>query len=82
MFDLFQVQAGNEVQVVHVSYTTGTPVEARAVELMASEGVKPAQAAALTNDVHPATKAVIGVANPTPAQQQLVLTTISGAINS
>ena len=38
VFDLFRV-AAQEVQFVHVSFTTGTPVEQKAVQRMASDGV-------------------------------------------
>ena len=82
VFDLFQVQDGKEIQVVHVSYTTGTPVEARAAELMATEGVKPAQATKLVQEVHPAAKDVIGVETPTKAQQTRVFTSMSNVLSS
>jgi len=70
VFDLYKVAETNEVQVVHVSFTSGTPVEQKGVQLMASEGVKPAQAEILTNEVHPAAKAVVGVKKPTAAQKK------------
>ena len=70
VFDLFKVTGGEEVQVVHVSFTTGTPVEQKAVQLMAAEGVKPAQANVLVNEVHPAAKAIVGVKKPTQKQKQ------------
>ena len=82
VFDLFQVKDGNEIQVVHVSYTTQTAVESKNVELMASQGVKPEQAKTLVNEVHPAAKNVIGVQNPTEEQKQTLLVSISNAINS
>jgi orotate phosphoribosyltransferase-like protein len=70
VFDLFKIIEGKEVQVVHVSFTTGTPVEQKAVQLMASEGVKPAQATILIEEVHPAAKDVEGVKKPTKKQKQ------------
>lgn len=70
VFDLFKVIEDKEVQVVHVSFTTGTPVEQKAVQLMASEGVKPAQATVLIEEVHPAAKAVEGVKKPSKVQKQ------------
>jgi hypothetical protein len=70
VFDLYTVTGSNEVQVVHVSFTSGTPVEQKGVQLMASEGVKPAQAQILTDEVHPAAKAVVGVKKPTAAQKK------------
>src|SRR5437899_8509100 len=60
VFDLFKVENGQETQIVHVSFTTGTPVEQKAVQNMAVEGVKPDQADILVNKVHPAAKAVAG----------------------
>ena len=69
VFDLFKVNA-QEVQIVHVSFTTGTPVEQKAVQRMASEGVKPAQADILTNEVHPAAKAIEGVKKPSAKQKK------------
>jgi hypothetical protein len=82
VFDLFQVKDGNEIQVVHVSYTTQTAVESTKVQQMASQGVTPSQAHVLVNEVHPAAKDVIGVQSPTQAQSQAVLTSISNAINA
>ncbi len=72
VFDLYRVKGANEVQIVHVSFTTGTPVEQKAVQLMASQGVKPAQADVLVKEVHPAAKAIAGVSKPTPAQKKRV----------
>ena len=69
VFDLYTLKDGTETQVVHVSFTTGTPVEQKAVQLMAVEGVKPAQADVLVNEVHPAAKALEGAASATPEQK-------------
>ena len=69
VFDLFRV-AAQEVQIVHVSFTTGNPVEQKAVQRMASDGVKPAQADILTNEVHPAAKAIEGVKKPSAKQKK------------
>lgn len=81
VFDLFKVEEDKEDQVVHVSYTTGTPVEQKAVQLMASEGVKPAQATILTQEVHPAAKAVEGVEMPTKEQKQQLHDAMSKVVN-
>jgi hypothetical protein len=70
VFDLYKVTDSAEVQLVHVSFTSGTPVEQKGVQLMASEGVKPAQADVLTNEVHPAAKAIVGVKKPTANQKK------------
>ena len=81
VFDLFRVMEGKEVQVVHVSFTTGTPVEQKAVQLMASEGVKPAQATILIEEVHPAAKAVEGVKKPTKKQKQRLRDSMTKVVN-
>jgi len=70
VFDLFKVTGGQEVQLVHVSFTAGAPVEQQAIQTMASQGITEAQSDVLVNEVHPAVKAIAGVANPTPAQKQ------------
>jgi hypothetical protein len=72
VFDLYQVDNGEETQVVHVSYTSGTPVEQTAVQNIAGNGVTQSQADVLVNDVHPAAKAVVGVDDPTPEQKQAI----------
>ena len=69
VFDLFTVKDGTELQVVHVSFTTGTPVEQKAVQRMVAEGVTPAQADILVSEVHPAAKAIEGSTAPTPEQK-------------
>jgi hypothetical protein len=80
VFDLYRIIDGKEVQVVHVSYTTGTPVESKAVQAMAVEGVKPAQAQALTTQVFPAAKAVVGKKKPTKKDKDALMGAMAGAI--
>ena len=80
VFDLYRV-GDTEVQIVHVSFTTGTPVERKAVQLMASEGVKPAQADVLVNEVHPAAKAVEGKKKPTAKQKKALREAMSNVVN-
>jgi hypothetical protein len=84
VFDLFEVRTAGanakETQLVHVSYTTGTPVEAKAVQLMASEGIKAAQADILINKVHPAAKNVAG-SNPTVDQKKKLKQAMSDVVN-
>jgi hypothetical protein len=81
VFDLDKVVAGSPpVNVVHVSFTSGTPVEQQAIQGMVS-GVKPQQADILVNQVYPATKAVVGNPNPTPAQKQAVHDAMSEVVN-
>src|SRR6185436_2490613 len=61
VFDLYKVTGGNEVQIVHVSFTAGPPVQQQAVQRMATDGVTEEQSDSLINDVHPAVKEIEGV---------------------
>jgi hypothetical protein len=82
VFDLYKVVAGQpDVALVHVSFTSGTPVEQQALQNMATQGVAPAQADTLVKVVYPATKAVVGNDNPTPAQKQAVHDAMSQVVN-
>ena len=72
VFDLYTVKDGTELQVVHVSFTTGTPVEQKAVQRMVAEGVTPAQADILVGEVHPAAKAIEGSTAPTQEQKAAI----------
>lgn len=72
VFDLYRVAGSKETQLVHVSFTAGTPVHQRGIEHIAAEGVKPKQSDILVNEVHPATKAIVGEANPTPKQKKKI----------
>lgn len=72
VFDLFRVDGTTETQLVHVSYTSGAPVQAQAIQNMASHGVRPKQADVLVKEVHPAAKAIVGVNKPTAAQKKRV----------
>lgn len=82
VFDLFKVsEAGKETQLVHVSYTTATPVEQLSVQAMATEGVKPAQATVLVDEVHPAAKAVAGKKKPSVAQKKRIKDAMSKVVN-
>lgn len=81
VFDLYQVVADSSgVALVHVSFTSGTPVEQKAIQGMIS-GVKPKQADLLVNKVYPATKAVAGNPNPSAAQKQAVHDCMSQVVN-
>jgi hypothetical protein len=82
VFDLYKVVAGKpDVALVHVSFTSGTPVEQKALQNMATQGVAPAQADALVKTVYPATKAIVGNNNPTPQQKQAVHDAMSQVVN-
>ena len=80
VFDLFKV-TDKEVQVVHVSFTAGSPVEQKAIQRMAAEGVKPVQATILVNDVHPAAKVIEGKKKPTAKQKQQLHDSMSSVVN-
>lgn len=80
VFDLFKV-TDKEVQVVHVSFTAGSPVEQKAIQRMAAEGIKPAQATILANDVHPAARAIEGKKKPTAKQKQQLHDSMSSVVN-
>lgn len=69
VFDLYRVQDLQETQLVHVSYTGGTPVEQKAIEQMAGNGVSATQSAKLVQEVYPAAKALKPGKPPTPAQK-------------
>ena len=82
VFDLSKVVAGSpDVLLVHVSFTSGTPVEQQAVQNMASQGVSQAQANVLVNKVYPAAKAIVGNQSPTPAQKKAVHDAMSQVVN-
>ena len=82
VFDLYKVVAGKpDVALVHVSFTSGTPVEQKALQNMATQGVAPAQADLLVKTVYPATKEIVGNNNPTPQQKQAVHDAMSQVVN-
>ena len=82
VFDLSKVVAGSpDVLLVHVSFTSGTPVEQQAVQNMASQGVSQRQANVLVNKVYPAAKAIVGNKNPTAAQKKKVHDAMSQVVN-
>jgi hypothetical protein len=82
VFDLSKVVAGSpDVLLVHVSFTSGTPVEQQAVQTMASQGVNQAQADTLINKVYPAAKAIVGNNDPTDAQKKQIHDAMSQVVN-
>jgi hypothetical protein len=72
VFDLYKISDGDEVQIVHVSFTAGETVEQTAIQTMADKGITEAQSDILINEVHPATKDIEGVAKPTVQQKQRI----------
>jgi hypothetical protein len=81
VFDLYKVAGTEETQLVHVSFTSGTPVEQRAVQHMASQGVKPEQADILVNEVHPAAKALEDATEVTAEQKATLHAAMSKVLN-
>jgi hypothetical protein len=70
VFDLYKKQATgtNFDQIVHVSYTANTPVEAQVIQSTAANGVNSQQADILINQVHPAVKELDNADTMTPDQ--------------
>lgn len=82
VFDLFRITDGEEVQLVHVSFTAGATVEAEAIEAMSTQGITEAQADKIITEVHPATKAIAGVAKPTEKQKQRIREAMRQAVTA
>ncbi|SRR5258708_590137 len=82
VFDLYEVTNGQEVQLVHVSFTAGAPVEQQAVQTMADQGITESQSDVMINDVHPAVKDVVGVPSPTPDQKQRIHDAMQKAVTA
>ena len=80
VFDLYQIANGEEIQLVHVSFTAGTPVEKQAIQDMSVHGITEAQSDVLVNDVHPASKAIAGSTKPTEAQKKRIHTAMKKAV--
>ena len=81
VFDLFQMKDGNEVQLVHVSYTAGTPVEEKAIQAMVTTGVSTTQADVLVQKVFPAAKAIKSGRAPTAPQKKALKASMSQVVN-
>jgi hypothetical protein len=83
VFDLYKKQAtgANFDQIVHVSYTAGTPVESKVIEATAVNGVSGDQADILINQVHPAVKELDHADTMTPEQLQAAKTEVKDAIS-
>jgi len=82
VFDLYRITDGEEVQLVHVSFTAGAAVEQQAVQTMADEGITEAQSDVIINEVHPAVKDVAGVPDPTPEQKQRIHDAMQKAVTA
>lgn len=82
VFDLYKIIDGKEVQIVHVSFTAGVPVEQKAIEKMADEGITEAQSDVMVNDVHPAVKVIEGVPKPTDKQKKRIHAAMQKAVTA
>jgi len=69
VFDLYKVADSTETQLVHVSFTAGTPVHAKGVQTIAGQGINQDQADVLVQKVHPVAKAVADAHAATPQQR-------------
>ena len=83
VFDLYKKDAsGTFQQIVHVSFQPTEPAEQKGVEQLATEPVSVEAARILTKEVHPAAKAIAGVANPTAAQKKKLHDAISKVVKT
>ena len=70
VFDLEKKIENEFIQIVHVSFTAGTKNEAKGISSMVSEGVTFEAAKVITEEVHPATKALEGNPKPTKTEKE------------
>ncbi len=71
VFDLYKKDASNTFQqIVHVSFQPTEPNEQKGVENLATQPVSVETARVLTQQVHPAAKAIAGVSKPSAAQKK------------
>jgi hypothetical protein len=70
VFDLYKKQATGSGfdQLVHVSFTGGTPVEQKGIEATAANGINDKQADVIVNEAGPAVLDLKNVGTMTPAQ--------------
>ena len=81
VFDLYQLKSSEDVQLVHVSFTAGSPVEEKAIQQMASNGVSPQQADVLVKKVFPAAKQLKPGKPPTPPQKKALKNAMASVVN-
>jgi hypothetical protein len=84
VFDLYKRQADGPDfdQIVHVSFTSGSPAEQQGIQSMVSQGVASGQADVFTNEVFPTAKSLAGVRAPTDEQKQTLHQAMSKAATS
>ena len=80
VFDLYQT-GHTEVQLVHVSFTAGSPVERNAVQQMAANGVNAQQADVLVRQVFPAAKELKPGRPATPSQKKALKDAMAEIVN-
>ena len=80
VFDLYKKNAaGAYEQILHVSFQALEPKERQGVESLAVNPISFKTATIVVQDVHPAAKSLVGVANPTPEQKKPVHDAMSKA---
>lgn len=80
VFDLYKMQDGKEVQIVHVSFTAGSADEKKNIQMMVTDGVTSAQARIIVEELHPAAKAIQGKTGVTAAQKKRIRDAASKAV--
>ena len=81
VFDLFQLKGATEVQLIHVSFTAGSPVEQKAIQQMASNGVNPQQSDILVKRVFPAARQIKAGSAPTDEQKKSLKEAMAQVVN-
>ncbi|WP_414663652.1 hypothetical protein [Horticoccus sp. 23ND18S-11] len=81
VFDLFQLKPDQEVPLVHVSFTAGSPVEEKAIQQMVSNGVTSKQADVLVKRVFPAAKELKPGKPPTATQKTTLKKAMADVVN-
>jgi hypothetical protein len=80
VFDLYKKNtAGTYDQILHVSFKALEPKERQGAESLAINPISFKTATIVVQDVHPAAKALVGVADPTPEQKKPVHDAMSKA---
>jgi hypothetical protein len=80
VFDLYKKNTtGAFDQIVHVSFKAVDPKERRGVENLSVNPISFETASIVVKEVHPAAKAVAGVAQPTPEQKKALRNAMSKA---
>lgn len=81
VFDLFQFSDGHDTQLVHVSFTAGSPVEQKAIQQMAAHGVSARQSDVLVKRVFPAAKLLKPGQAPSDAAKRALKDAMTEVVN-